>query len=101
MLQTGRLKALQKLNRTSRADNEELDSLLGGGGNGRLGGTISDNEDLELGGTSGDKEDLELGRTSRAGSASSSSSTSTPTDTGINQLTHLVRLDGRLCFWVG
>lgn len=34
---------------------------------GRLGGTISNKEDLQLGGTSGDEEDLELGRTGRNG----------------------------------
>lgn len=41
-----------ELNGTSRADTEELDALLGGGGNGRLFRTISDHKDLELGGTS-------------------------------------------------
>lgn len=46
--------------RTSIAKTEELDGLFGGGGNDRLGGTISDNEDLELGRIRGDEEDLRL-----------------------------------------
>lgn len=63
-----------ELNGTSRADTEELDALLGGGGNERLGGTISDlrlfrtignDKDLEPGITSSNLEDLELGGTGR------------------------------------
>lgn len=50
-----------ELNETSRADTEELDALLGGGGNGSLGGTISD---LGLIRNIGDDKDLELGGTS-------------------------------------
>lgn len=40
---------------TSIADIKELDGLLGGGGNGRPGGTISDDEDLKQGRASGDE----------------------------------------------
>lgn len=49
----------------SIADTDELDGLLGGGGgNRRLGGTISYKDNLDLGRTSGVVEDLKLGRTS-------------------------------------
>jgi len=43
---------------------EQLAGLDRGGRRGRLGGTITDEEDLEMGGTSGEAGDLELGGTS-------------------------------------
>lgn len=48
--------------KTSGADTNKLDSLLGRRGSGRLGETISEEGNLVLGRTSG-KEDLELGGT--------------------------------------